>query len=109
MALKANKSLQHPRTLKEISFEIVDALIAIIQNSTDYETDPAVQRAKVTPLVKRARMTLGNHRSNEPYIRGWRNNRVHFKECDNKEGEIWFEMLSYLHFNLINTDQGHFH
>eukprot|EP00061_Rhincodon_typus_P001655 g15386.t1 len=58
MGLKVDKSPQpdnlHPRVLKEVALEIVDALVVIFQDSIDSGTVPADWRvANVTPIFKK--------------------------------------------------------
>ena len=66
MGLKADKSPGpdnlHPRVLKEVALEIVDALVVIFQDSVDSGTVPADWRvANVTPIFKKGgREKTGN-------------------------------------------------
>ncbi|PJG57315.1 hypothetical protein [Aeromonas cavernicola] len=66
--LKADKSPEpdglHPRVLKEVAQEIVDALVIIFQNSLDSGLVPEDWRvANVTPLFKKGgREKTGNYR-----------------------------------------------
>eukprot|EP00061_Rhincodon_typus_P015249 g42817.t1 len=58
LGLKADKSLRpdnlHPRVLKEVALEIVDALVVIFQDSIDPGTVTADWRvANVTPIFKK--------------------------------------------------------
>ena len=69
MGLKADKSPEpdglHPRVLKEVAPEIVDALMIIFQCSIDSGSVPVDWRvANVIPLFKKgAREKTGNYRS----------------------------------------------